>query len=48
MHKKKFDEHRRRVRESKATIDNCKPKELPYSVKREIERVRINFQEIKF
>lgn len=39
IHHKAYMEHLDRVRSMKATVDNGKPKELPLSIKREIERV---------
>ncbi len=37
--KRQYDDHKKRVKEAKGTIDLGKPPEMPMSMRREIERV---------
>jgi len=38
--KKKYEDHRKRIREAKTTIDSSKPPEMPMTMRRESERRR--------
>jgi len=40
---RKFEDHRKRIKEAKSTIDKGKPPDMPMSMRREIERKRQQF-----